>query len=95
MAYKRFFNRNGKRIGPYYYESYRDKTGKVKKRYVGTVDPDEIIKNKGECNEIDDNLVKKSPKKVTPTKSNILILVVMILILILTDILFLFYLFGH
>jgi len=40
MAYKRYFYRNGKKIGPYYYESYRDKTGKVKKRYVGTKNPD-------------------------------------------------------
>jgi hypothetical protein len=34
MAYKRYFYINNKRYGPYYYESYRDKTGKVKKRYV-------------------------------------------------------------
>ncbi|MFA5259477.1 MAG: hypothetical protein WC402_05375, partial [Candidatus Pacearchaeota archaeon] len=40
MAYKRYFNRNGKKIGPYYYESYRDESGKVRKRYVGTTDPD-------------------------------------------------------
>ncbi|MGV8152520.1 MAG: LamG-like jellyroll fold domain-containing protein, partial [Candidatus Nanoarchaeia archaeon] len=40
MAYKRYFYKNGKKLGPYYYESYRDKTGKVKKRYVGTLDPD-------------------------------------------------------
>jgi len=41
MAYKRYFYRNGKRFGPYYYESYRDKNGKVKKKYLGVVNPDE------------------------------------------------------
>ena len=35
MAYKRYVKRGGKVCGPYYYESYRDKSGKVKKRYVG------------------------------------------------------------
>jgi hypothetical protein len=39
MAYKKYFYKNGKKFGPYYYESYRDKSGKVKKRYVGTTDP--------------------------------------------------------
>ncbi len=39
MAYKRYFYRNGKRFGPYYYNSYRDENGKVKKRYVGTENP--------------------------------------------------------
>jgi len=58
MAYKRYFYRNGKKFGPYYYESYRDKTGKVKKKYVGTVDPKEKEKE----------LEKKNQKIVTPTK---------------------------
>src|SRR3989339_1442984 len=34
MAYKRYFYKNGKTYGPYYYESYRDENGKVRKRYV-------------------------------------------------------------
>jgi hypothetical protein len=35
MAYKKYIKVGGKKYGPYYYESYRDKeTGKVKKRYV-------------------------------------------------------------
>ncbi|MEM4330642.1 MAG: hypothetical protein QW273_01380, partial [Candidatus Pacearchaeota archaeon] len=38
MAYKRYFFKNGKIYGPYYYESYRDKDGKVRKRYVGVKD---------------------------------------------------------
>ncbi|MFZ5955131.1 MAG: hypothetical protein ACOYT4_01795, partial [Nanoarchaeota archaeon] len=41
MAYKRYFYKNGKKFGPYYYESYRDEQGKIKKRYVGTSDPNE------------------------------------------------------
>ena len=36
MVFKRFIKKNGKLMGPYYYESYRDETGKVKKRYLGT-----------------------------------------------------------
>jgi uncharacterized membrane protein len=39
MAYKKYHYRNGKRYGPYYYESYRDEKGIVRKKYVGTVDP--------------------------------------------------------
>ena len=46
MAYKRYFYRNGKKFGPYYYESYRDKNGKVKKKYVGVTDPKSVGKNK-------------------------------------------------
>ena len=41
MAYKKFIRRGGKIFGPYYYESYRDEKGVVKKKYLGTVDPDE------------------------------------------------------
>jgi len=39
MAYKRYVKRGNKLCGPYYYESYRDKYGKVQKRYVGTENP--------------------------------------------------------
>jgi len=42
MAYKKYKYKNGKRFGPYYYESYRDEDGNVKKRYVGTKNPDKI-----------------------------------------------------
>lgn len=34
MVYKKYIQRGGKKFGPYYYESYRDKDGKVKTRYV-------------------------------------------------------------
>ena len=40
MAYKRYITKEGKKFGPYYYESYRGSDGKVKKKYVGTTDPD-------------------------------------------------------
>lgn len=43
MVHKRYIKKNGKLIGPYYYESYRE-NGKVKKRYLGTVHPDELAK---------------------------------------------------
>ena len=34
MVHKQYIKKNGKFIGPYYYESYRE-DGKVKKRYFG------------------------------------------------------------
>jgi hypothetical protein len=34
MVYKRYIQRGGKKFGPYYYESYRDKNGKIKTRYL-------------------------------------------------------------
>ena len=39
MAYKKYIKKNGKTFGPYYYESYRDSKGKVRKKYVGTTNP--------------------------------------------------------
>jgi hypothetical protein len=42
MAYKKYHYRNGKKYGPYFYESYRDENGKVCKRYIGN----ESTKNK-------------------------------------------------
>ncbi len=35
MGHKRYVIKNGKTYGPYLYESYRDKNGNVKKRYLG------------------------------------------------------------
>jgi len=35
MVHKRYVMKNGKLHGPYIYHSYRDKDGKVKKRYLG------------------------------------------------------------
>ena len=32
MAYKKYIKKNGKKFGPYYYESYRDSSGKIKKK---------------------------------------------------------------
>ena len=43
MVYKRYIKRGGKTFGPYYYESYRDESGRVKTRYV-----DPIAKGKKE-----------------------------------------------
>ena len=34
MVHKRYVYKNGKKYGPYYYHSYRDKDGKVKKHYI-------------------------------------------------------------
>jgi len=52
MAYKKYIYRNGKKFGPYYYESYRDASGKVRKKYKGTTNPDK----------------EKSLQRITPTK---------------------------
>jgi len=68
MAYKRYFYKNGKKFGPYYYESYRDKNGIVRKRYVGTT-----IK--------DTKSFKKTKSFITPTK---IFAFILILALILT-----------
>lgn len=103
MAYKRFFHRNGKTFGPYYYESYRDKTGKIKKKYVGREDPD---KNKNETrisrelgentyfdNKTQENDVKKPSNNyiVSPTNFNLRTLIILLTILILTDISFIIF----
>ncbi|MBI3623719.1 hypothetical protein HY212_06610 [Candidatus Pacearchaeota archaeon] len=34
MVYKRYIYRNGKKFGPYYYHTYRDKEGKTHSRYI-------------------------------------------------------------
>ncbi|MDP2926159.1 MAG: hypothetical protein Q8N99_07315 [Nanoarchaeota archaeon] len=39
MVYKRYIKRNGKLCGPYYYESYRDKNGKVISKYLKDYKP--------------------------------------------------------
>ncbi|MBI2661390.1 hypothetical protein HYX09_03940 [Candidatus Woesearchaeota archaeon] len=44
MAFKRYINRNGKQIGPYYYENVRH-DGKVRSIYLGKT-PDEIPKRR-------------------------------------------------
>ncbi|MFH1289797.1 MAG: thrombospondin type 3 repeat-containing protein, partial [Nanoarchaeota archaeon] len=36
MVYKKYIKRGNKLHGPYYYESYRDEYGRIKKRYLGT-----------------------------------------------------------
>ena len=38
MSYKRVVEKNGKKYGPYIYESYRDKDGNVRKKYLGKLD---------------------------------------------------------
>ena len=35
MVYKRYVKKGGKVFGPYYYESYRDKEGKTRTRFIG------------------------------------------------------------
>jgi hypothetical protein len=59
MAYKRYFYKKGKRFGPYYYQSYRDSTGKVRKKYIGTINPDEEKKHPA---------ITSTQKIITPTR---------------------------
>lgn len=76
MAYERYFIIKGKRYGPYYYESYRDKTGKVRKRYVQREKLDKIKKkdltSKNKFTKIETSFDKKhteSIKKVLDFKT--------------------------
>ena len=46
MVYKKFIKRGGKTFGPYYYESYRDNNGKVRKKYLGVVNPKKMERGK-------------------------------------------------
>ena len=44
MVYKRYVKRGGKLCGPYYYESYRDKNGKVVSKFIsGPSKKDELL----------------------------------------------------
>ena len=106
MAYARYFKRNGKTFGPYYYESYRDKNGKIKKKYVGTEDPGK--KNKLKVTEEPKMIsssadyypktekmeFKQTSNTITPTNSNFSTLIILLAILILIDISFIFFYFG-
>ncbi len=40
MVFKRYINKNGKKLGPYYYKNVRDKNGNVKTIYLGTKNPE-------------------------------------------------------
>ncbi|MFA5855718.1 MAG: hypothetical protein WC867_00015 [Candidatus Pacearchaeota archaeon] len=46
MVYKRYIKKNGKLIGPYYYESYRTEDGRVISKYLKDYKPESIKKNK-------------------------------------------------
>ena len=92
MAYKRFFHRNGKVFGPYYYESYRDKNGKVRKRYVSAKYLDKkLAENTDFDDKTEENNAKKNLDSAEAAYSNLKILIFMIAILILTDILLIYF----
>ena len=77
MAYKRYVYKKGKKFGPYYYESYRDKNGVVKKKYVGTTPPKKDgSSSNGKKN---NNLIKK---KVVPTRYNLFLLICFIFLIL-------------
>ena len=50
MVYKKFIKRDGSIFGPYYYESYRDKDGKVKTRYINNSKKSRAINNANRIN---------------------------------------------
>lgn len=60
MVHKRYIKKNGKLIGPYYYESYRE-NGRVKKRYLGNVLPSGYVDS-------EEGIVEKS--LLIPSKSS-------------------------
>jgi len=39
LVYKKYINRDGKKFGPYYFKSVREKDGRVRSVYLGTEDP--------------------------------------------------------
>lgn len=82
MAYKRYFYKNGKKFGPYYYQSYRDNSGKVRKKYVGTKDPDE------KTGETFADL--KNIPKTSDFRHRFLILGILVFILVVMDLMILF-----
>lgn len=43
MVYKRYIYKKGKKHGPYYYESYRDKDGKTRSRYLPNYKPERAV----------------------------------------------------
>jgi hypothetical protein len=50
MVHKRYIKRGGKTFGPYYYESYRDKDGNIRKRYLKGYEPKKEDVGKGVSN---------------------------------------------
>lgn len=46
MVYKRFITKNGKKHGPYYYETYRGKDGKTHSRYLPNYKPKRAVTRK-------------------------------------------------
>ena len=65
MAYKRIFYKNGKRY-EYYYQSYRDETGKIKKIYLGKMDENGEFKKRQ-----DDKINKDKLKSVSTTNNSV------------------------
>ena len=59
MVFKRYIKRGGKVYGPYYYESYRDEKGIVRKKYVGMSDP-------GKKGKVSRNVKRKGKSSFTP-----------------------------
>jgi len=79
MVYKKYITRGGKKFGPYYYESYRDKDGKVRTRYVsGPHDTLGISK-----------INEKKPSRVTSRKVYGIITVLLLIIILLSAFVFL------
>ncbi|MFH1424865.1 MAG: NosD domain-containing protein [archaeon] len=63
MVYKKYVTRDGKRHGPYYYTTVRDKEGKVKTVYLGS-DLSKIKKQ--QANVVQRNQRSKTPKSTSP-----------------------------
>ena len=104
MAYKKFIKRGGKTFGPYYYESYRDENGTVKKKYIGLVNPDAGKKKARSSQGIFSffNFPRHQKvyplvraKKVTPTKNEISMRVFLVPMVILLALVFGFAIYSN
>jgi len=93
MVYKKFIRRNGKVFGPYYCESYRDKEGKVRTRFVSgpkkgdkfRSETKKFLKKSLSLSKAKDNLSKAKDKiNISGIKRNygVLILVLSVVFLI-------------
>jgi hypothetical protein len=67
MAYQKYITINGKKYGPYYYQSYRDKNGVVRKRYVKREDMEDVAPKETKIS----SAITKTKINSALTKSNI------------------------
>ncbi|MFH1358784.1 MAG: LamG domain-containing protein, partial [archaeon] len=78
MVFKRYIKRGGKVYGPYYYKSYRDKNGIVRKKYLGITDPTKDKKK----NIIRKNSLKKNYSFTPQFNSKLFTIILLVLVIL-------------